>query len=408
MGIWLDNNKFFQIRKSDQVKLNSVIEDHVFFNRMEKNGGYTMNITVIGASNGGKAVAADMSLAGHDVTLFEFPQFIENLVEVKKAGGINLVGEGRKGFARLHAITDDIQGALKSPDIIINVMSAFGHKVSAKACAPYLKDGQIIVLNPGSTLGSLEYRQVLKAEGVTAKIKIGDLHTLTYAARGSGAEVRILLEVKKLWLSAFPARDTPEVLSRFKQLYPVTEAGKNILDVGLNNGNPIAHPGPAILNAGRVEYAHGEFYHYKEGITPHVANVIQALDDDRQALCRKMGFPVIPTTERMRLMGYATTDSSLYEAYNTSPVFCGEHPIKGPHSVMDRYFVEDTMYGLVTWSSLGRSIDVSTPTIDAVIQLISALHQTNYFDKGERSLEEFGLSGLNAKELNDFFDMGSL
>jgi opine dehydrogenase len=158
-----------------------------------------------------------------------------------------------------------------------------------------------VVLNPGSTLGSLEYLQVLKEEGVSANIKIGDVHTLTYAARGSGADVRILLEVKKLWLAAFPATNTPEVLTKFKQLYPLTEAGKNVLDVGLNNGNPIAHPGPALLNAGRVEYSQGEFYHYKEGITPHVANIVQALDDERMALCKKMGYPAIPSVERMYL-----------------------------------------------------------------------------------------------------------
>jgi opine dehydrogenase len=367
-----------------------------------------MKVTVIGASNGGKAMAADMTLAGHEVTLFEFPQFEQNLAEVKEKGGINLVGVGRNGFAGLHAITDDIGQALENPDIIVNVMSAFGHKAAAKACAPHLKDGQIVVLNPGSTLGSLEYRQVLKAEGVTAKIKIGDVHTLTYAARGSGAEVRILLEVKKLWLAAFPASDTPAVLAKFKQLYSVTEAGKNVLDVGLNNGNPIAHPGPALLNAGRVEYSKGEFYHYKEGITPHVANIIEALDDERMTLCRKMGYPAIPTVERMYLMGYGISKASLYEAYHTSPVFCGEYPIKGPHNVMDRYYVEDTMYGLVTWSSLGRTIGVPTPTIDAVVHLISGLHQKDYFAQGARSFERFGLSGLKVDELNKFLNTGVL
>ena len=367
-----------------------------------------MKVTVIGASNGGKATAADMTLAGHDVTLFEFPQFGENLAEVKEKGGINLVGVGRNGFARLHAITDDIEQALKNPDIIVNVMSAFGHKAAAKACAPHLKDGQIVVLNPGSTLGSLEYLQVLKEQGVDAHIKIGDVHTLTYAARGSGAEVRILLEVKKLWLAAFPASDTPAVLATFKQFYPVTEAGKNVLDVGLNNGNPIAHPGPALLNAGRVEYSQGEFYHYKEGITPHVAHIIEAIDNERLELCKTMGYPAIPTIERMYLMEYGISKSSLYEAYTTSPVFCGEYPIKGPHSVTDRYFVEDTMYGLVTWSSLGRTIGVPTPTIDGVIHLISTLHQKDYAAQGERSLEKFHLSDLSVAELNEFFETGSL
>ena len=385
-----------------------MLQDHFFFNEIEKIWGYTMNVTVIGASNGGKAVAADMTLAGHEVTLFEFPQFAQNLVEVKKAGGIDLIGVGRNGFAKLHAITDDIRVALEHPDIIVNVMSAFGHKVSAQACAPYLKDGQIVVLNPGSTLGSLEYRQVLRSEGVTTKIKIGDVHTLPYAARGSGAEVRILLEVKKLWLAAFPATDTPEVLAKFKVLYPVTEAGENILDVGLNNGNPIAHPGPALLNAGRIEHAQGEFYHYKEGITPHVAHIIAGIDHERLQLCDAMGYPAIPTIERMYLMGYGVTRKSLYAAYNTSPVFRGDYPIKGPYSVLDRYFVEDTMYGLVTWSSLGRTIGVPTPTIDAVIHLISTLHQKDYAAQGERSLENFGLSDLSVEKLNKFFETESL
>ena len=177
--------------------------------------------------------------------------------------------------------------------------------------------------------------------------------------------------------------------------------------MGLNNGNPIAHPGPALLNAGRVEYSQGEFYHYKEGITPHVAHIIGAIDNERLELCKTMGYPAIPTIERMYLMEYGISKNSLYEAYTTSPVFCGEYPIKGPHSVTDRYFVEDTMYGLVTWSSLGRTIGVATPTIDSVIHLISTLHQKDYAAQGERSLVKFGLSDLSIEELNKYFETGS-
>ena len=203
--------------------------------------------------------------------------------------------------------------------------------------------------------------------------------------------------------------ESPDPVGEGEQLLrTAAEAGKNILDVGLNNGNPIAHPAPAMLNAGRVEYSHGEFYHYKEGITPHVAHVISAIDEERMALCTAMGYPAIPTVERMYLMGYGVSRKSLYDAYNTSPVFCGEYPIKGPYSVMDRYFVEDTMYGLVTWSSLGRAVGVGTPTIDAVVHVISTLHQKDYAAQGERSLETLGLSNLNADQLNLFFETGSL
>lgn len=366
-----------------------------------------MRIAILGAGNGGKAAAADMTLAGHEVNLFELSDFQNNLEPIRQAGGINLVGVGRVGFAKIKLVTANLAEALEDVELIMVVTPAFGHVPLAQACAPLLKDGHIVILNPGSTLGSLEFLEAFRAAGGKAKIKIGDVHTLTYAARVEGATVRILLETQKLWLAAFPAVDTPEVLGKCKVLYPVVEAGKNLMDVGLNNGNPIAHPIPALLNAGRVEYAKGEFHLYKEGITPHVANVIQALDEERQELCRKMGFPAIPTLERLFMMGYGITKSSLYESYTTSPVFCGEFPIKGPHDVMDRYYVEDTAYGCVTWSSLGKTIGVPTPVIDSVVYLISALHKTDYFASGKRTLSRFGLTGLNPDELNHFFETGT-
>ena len=367
-----------------------------------------MEVTIVGAGNGGKAAAADLTLAGHEITLFEFPEYAGNLQPIIKKGGLDLIGVGRTGFAKLKAITSIIEEAVNFAEIILVVTSAFANKPAAKAFAPYLKNGQIVILCPGSTLGSLEFLEVMKEAGAEANIKIADVNTLPYAARGSGPEVRLLLEVKKLWLSAFPAKDTPDVLKIFKQFYPQTEHGKNVLDVGLNNGNPIAHPAAALLNAGRIEYSQGEFYHYKEGITPHVTNVIQAMDNERLSLCKKMGYMALPTIERMYLMGYGITKTSLYEAYRTSPVFCGEHPIKGPDNVFDRYFVEDTMYGLVTWDSLGRIIGVETPTMDAVIHLISTLHQKDYYAQGERSLHRYGLEQLSTDEINLYLATGQL
>lgn len=365
-----------------------------------------MKVAIIGAGNGGKASAADLTLSGHRVNLFEFPEFEENIREIKDKGGIQLISVRRSGFVKINKVTTNIREALDDVEIIIIVLPAFGHRYAAKACAPYLKEGQTVVLNPGSTLGSLDFLFELRKYDFNKKINIGELHTLTYATRGEGAEVRIMLEVKKLWLSAFPGFETHLVINKFKKLYPIVEPLRNILEVGLNNGNPVAHPGPALLNAGRVEFSNGNFYLYKEGITPHVTNVIQAIDLERMELCERMGYKKVPTLERMFMMGYSVTKNSLYEAYTTSPVFCGEKPIKGPTNLMDRYYVEDTAYGLVSWSSLGKTIGIETPTINSIIHLISVLHQKDYLKQGERSLEKFGLSGFSVEELNNFFDTG--
>jgi opine dehydrogenase len=368
----------------------------------------SMKIAILGAGNGGKAAAADLCLAGHEVRLFELPEFKENLELIKKEGGIHLSSCGRNGFAKLENITTDISEALDEVDIVMPVVTAFGNVPLAEACAPYLKKHHTVILNPGSTLGSLEFLKEIKNMGAKATPKIGELHTMAYACRGTGAQVNILLNVKKLWLSAFPAIDTPEVFEKIKELYPAVETTKNILCVGLNNGNPLAHPSPALLNAGRIEYSKGDFYHYNEGITPHVANVIESIDKERMKLCEVMGYPVIPTPQRLFLMGYGMNKSSVYKAYHTSPIFCGDNPIKGPHSLKDRYFVEDTLYGLVTWSSLGSNINVETPTINAVIQLMSALHKRSYFVEGPRTLEKFGLKNMTVQQLNNYFETGHI
>jgi opine dehydrogenase len=365
-----------------------------------------MNITVIGGGNGGKATAADLTLAGHKVTLFEFQQFEENIKPIKENGGINLVGEERNGFARLNKITTDVQEALEGSEIILSVLPAFGNKTCAQVCAPYLTDEQMIVLTPGSTLGSLEFHNTLKENGVKANIKIAETSTLPYAARASVAEVRIILQLKKLWLAAFPAKNTKEILKKFKILYPVTESMRNILEVGLNNGNITAHPGPALLNAGRVEYSKGEFYMYPEGITPHVINVMQAVDDERLALCRKLGYDEIPALERLYITGYSVTKSSLYDAYHTSPTFCGKFAAKGPHNLFDRYYTEETAYALVTLSSLGDLIGVEVPTIKSIITVMSKLLQIDYFSKGERNVEKLGLSQMTIERINHYLDTG--
>ena len=148
-----------------------------------------MKIAILGAGHGGKAAAADMTLAGHEVHLFEFPQFDHNLDPIRSAGGIRLTGAGRTGFARLARVTSDIAEALAGVEMVLPVLPAFGHKPLALACSTHLKPGQTVILTPGSTLGSLEFIQALAHSGVSTDISIGEVHALPYATRGAGAEV---------------------------------------------------------------------------------------------------------------------------------------------------------------------------------------------------------------------------
>lgn len=49
-------------------------------------------VAILGAGNGGLCAAADLTLRGFQVHLYEIPEFVENITPVEEADGISLRG----------------------------------------------------------------------------------------------------------------------------------------------------------------------------------------------------------------------------------------------------------------------------------------------------------------------------
>ena len=358
-------------------------------------------IAVLGAGSGGCATAADLSLRGYKVNLWN--RSYDRIMPILKSGGIELTGRVRKqGFAKLNKITwgDHIKEAIQGVDVIIITVPAYGHEDVAVRCAPYLHDGQIIVLNPGY-FSSLEFAKTLRSMGVKRRVKIAETSTLTYACRKvSPFKVDVIITTKFFLFCTFPSKDVEEAIDIFKQLYPSAIQAINVLEAFLNNPNPIVHPIGVLLNLGCIERLE-RFYFYKEGVTPSVAKVIQAIDNERLALCKALGFRQISTKERL-IRGEYAKEGTIQEMYNKSVLGC----IKAPSTIHSRYITEDIPYGLVTWASLGDLLKVLTPTMKSIIQLFSVITQTDYYEKG-RTVKKLGISELNAEELNRFLAEGN-
>ena len=82
-------------------------------------------IAVIGAGNAGQCIAADCTLAGKEVRLFEFPEFGKFIEGIRDTRKIQIVGPQRngKGFKRegiatIDVVTTDLQEAVKGAGII--------------------------------------------------------------------------------------------------------------------------------------------------------------------------------------------------------------------------------------------------------------------------------------------------
>lgn len=361
-------------------------------------------IAVLGGGHGAHAVAADLALAGFKVRLCEHPNFEATFKPTLDKGEVEILGKARQGVAKLDKATTNFKEALDGAEIIFLVVPSFGHSLFAESFAPYLHDGQLVVLMPGNA-GSLEVAKLLKEKGVKKRITIAETATLPYGCRLiEPAKVMVYVNAKLNPTGVLPARNTGEVIDRLKELYPSTTPATNIIEAAINNPNPVTHPIATLLNVGRIEYSKGEFYLYREGITPSVVKVYDAVDDERRALCRKLGIkfyecpPGLPKEDCEIRMGIFFGAGSLYEA---------GVKMKGPSTTMDRYVTEDVPYGLVFMESLGSMIGVTTSTISSIITLFSIINGEDYRAKG-RTVEKLGIAGLTIQQLNDILNEWSL
>jgi len=351
--------------------------------------------TIVGAGNGGRAMAAHLALMGFPVTLYN--RTPQNVAAIKERRGIELGSYegGPHGFGQLARVTSDMGEALERAEVVMVVVPATGHADIAQAAAPHLRAGQIVLLNPGRTGGALEFVQVLHKCGCEADVTVAEAETLIYASRSEGpAQARIFRIKEAVPLAALPATRTPRVLSALTSAFPLFIDGTSVLHTGLNNMGAIFHPALTLLNAGRIESTGGEFQFYIDGVTPSVARVLEALDRERVTVAAALGIRARTGLEWLR-MAYDATGATLYEAIHNQPGYRG---IKAPPTLSHRYITEDVPMSLVPIAALGQRYGVRVQAMDSIIRQACIIHQTDYWRRG-RTLDKLGIVQLSVNEV---------
>ena len=348
-------------------------------------------VAVLGAGHGGMAMAGHLAIMGHKVNLFNRGE--ERLWGVKSSGAIEVTGE-IEGFGEISLATNSIEEAIKDVELIMVAVPANGHRWIAETIAPFLKDGQMIVLHPGRTLGALEFKMVLASKNVTADVTISEAQTFIYASRATGPSQAHIFRIKhSIPVASVRAHLIPRVIKKLRHFYPQFVPGDNIFKTSFENIGSIFHPALCVMNAGWIEHdIDYQFYH--EGATPSVTRVLENIDKERVNVAEALGIRAI-TARQWLYMAYSTTGDSLFESMQKN---LGYRGILAPKTLKMRYMEEDIPFSLVPIASIGQMFNVETPNINSIIQLGSQLNDCDYRSTG-RTTESLGISGMSLREL---------
>ena len=363
-----------------------------------------LNVAVLGGGNGAHAAAADLTLKGFEVSLYS--RWPEEFAPLKEQEGIALIDDQGQRFVPFHRVCDRIEAALQGAEVIIVAVPAVAHEYYARASAPHLREGQILVLNPGSTGGALAFRNILKGIRPALDISVCETNTLTYICRLVGRGQVTITSRAKVQFATLPGRQTPKCFPLFERLYPTSIQRNNVLETSLNNINAVLHPPGMILNAGWIEHTRGNFSYYIEGSTPAVARVMEELDRERIALCRRLGL----TTQRFADFFYeaGSTTEAAYRSGSLHRVLQESEPnrfIRAPVTLSYRFLTEDIPFGIVPLAHLGSLAGISLPTVRALITLASVINGQDYMQAGW-TLEKMGLQGMTPAQVLHFVDNG--
>ncbi len=357
---------------------------------------------VLGGGNASHTIAADLTLKGLSVNLFEMEQFAPAMRTVFETRQIEMTGVAGEGTARLNMVTSDIRQAIEGVEVIFMPLPGFTVAPYARLLAPHLQDGQAVVMMPGS-LSALEFLTAIRAHGCNKDVIVAETGGLPFATRLIAPGKVKTFHIRAVCaLATAPGNRCPELYEKIEGLYPFAPK-KTVIETGLAHLTPLLHPVGTLLNAGRIERSHGEFYMYEEGMTPGVVKVAERVDRERLAIGERLGVRLPSGVDMMVESGYGPR-GTLWEAINGS---AGLTPVKGPDSLSSRYLTEDVPFGLVPWASLGRAVDVPTPIMNALIEIGGAIMGVNPWEYG-RNLAKMGLAGLSPEEILVYLERGSI
>lgn len=347
------------------------------------------NITIVGAGNSGCAHAFCLGNMGHNVSLFKTSHSLhdENFEEICRVGGIrgidSTVEYPVEEFVKIQCATRDPEIAFKDAEIVFVLTQSLQHRQVAEMICPYLSGIKALCVVPGN-MGSVFFRNRLPENVIIAE---GESTVVDARIVRPGC-VDILFRNVRNALSFNPVKDADTGLKLFNGIFDTyTGLRTNIIETAMHNPNLVVHTIGTIMSTSRIEMCKGEFWLYREGFSPSIWHLIEALDEEKNNVIKAYGGvpeSYIECCKYRNEKDLSRDAKAVFDDYsqNGSP--------KGPASINNRYLTEDVPNGLCLLESLAALKGIATPVASSLITIASALLRTD-FRKIGRTVEALGL-----------------
>ena len=343
---------------------------------------------------GGKADAqlfAGLCLAeGAEVTLFS--AYGNELSALRSGSGISLRGSGPVGVYQIDRkdtpsvrLTAELDVAVSDADLIFLTGPIHKQRTYAMVLADHLKDGQVLVLCPGRSLGALETAWMLRIGGCSADITIVEIQGLPYWIKQQGSVLHLGTR-GKLHTATLP-RNRPHVIEGLRRFLPDLEPLDSVLASGFSDGSALVEF-PALLLGGPAMGPGAVQIPMGGTPLPENVNFANLIGSEQRALIEKLAAERTEVAERFGVRMVPDVDSWI-DSYAGASKGSGCRPVPGAEEA--KAILRDGVIGsLVPLISAAELAGVEVPLTRAMVTLASNLLGADIASAGRR-LDTIGI-----------------
>ncbi|MCA0044765.1 NAD/NADP octopine/nopaline dehydrogenase family protein [Celeribacter litoreus] len=298
-------------------------------------------------------------------------------------------------------IAGSAEELVQKSDALLLALPATGHKAVMDSLAPYIRDGQHILISSHASFGALYLTKRLAERGVAAPVTAWG--TTIVSGRRTDSSVRVNTVRGQVDLCTVPETDSQAALELCQNLFGDRFTPRDgLLAITLSNLNPQNHLGIALCNITRME--RGEDWSQGLNVTPKVGRLMEKLDLERLEIAKALGLNVKTIFEHFHKSFHVPVGP--ISEMNQEMHRHGYGGL-GPNTADSRYVTEDVPYGLAVTAVLGRMVGKPAVLHEAGIEIFSAMYDRD-FTQENAFLDDLNLSQHTLNDLQEAARTGLL